>query len=463
MNVLFIYTSLGKVAVASRKILQTGAYLPPLGILYLGKMLELNGHKVEVIDCNAEEPTKEKIKKAVNKAEVVGLTLYSGPKDRENSIMISKMIRDINPNIPIIVGGPHATLHPESSLIENDAKVCVVGAGEPVITPIIEALNGKGDLSEIPNIYYRQGNNINHSRSEDPIKDLDQLPFPSRHLVSKYEYGHLLGKKVANGKLTSIISSRGCPFNCRFCNIHSHVPYYKDRSVQNIIKEIEQIVDEGYSTIVFVDDNFLAKIKKVEEIMDYLIKEKMNLSIWIMGARVDTADRKLYEKMRDAGVELISYGIESGNQDVLDYYNKKITLQQIKYATGLSNKMGFITCSTFILGSPIETDKHIKKTIRFARSLPLEFASFYPFGYTYKSDIWAEAVKNGKIKPDEGSVIADSKRGIGNFSLEEIEMHTMKAHRRFFINPFLWFRILRKAIIKQDFRFTNLGFRMIMG
>ena len=257
MKVLFIYPSSGRLEVASKKFLTTGAHLPPLGILYLGKMLELNGHSVEVIDCNAEGVSKERIKNAVNSADAVGLTLYSEPRELETSIMISKLVKDIDSHIPIIIGGPHATLYPKLSLENHNADICVQGAGELTINRIVEALDGKRDISTIPNIHYRQGKNINHTKSKDEIVDLDEIPFPARHLVDKYDYGYLLGRKVAKGKLTSVISTRGCPFKCRFCNLHSHLPYYKVRSAENIKAEIKQIVSEGYSTLVFVDDNFL--------------------------------------------------------------------------------------------------------------------------------------------------------------------------------------------------------------
>jgi len=462
VKVLFIYPSSGKLEVASKKFLSTGAHLPPLGILYLGKMLELNGHSVEVIDCTAEGVREERIKNAVHSADAVGLTLYSEPRELKTSIMISKLVNDIDSHIPIIIGGPHATLYPKSSLVNHNADICAQGAGELTINRIVEALDGKRDFSTIPNIHYRQGKNINHTKSKDEIVDLDEIPFPARHLVDKYDYGYLLGRKVAKGKLTSVISSRGCPFKCRFCNLHSHLPYYKVRSAENIKAEIKQIVSEGYSTLVFVDDNFLNQPKKVEKIMDFIIEQKYDLHIWIQGARVDSANPRLYEKMRDANVELISYGIESGNQDILDFYNKKITLPKIRYAVNLSNKMGFFVHSTFILGAPIETEKHFQTTINFAKSLPLDFAIFYQFGYSYKSPIWEDAVKAGKIKPDEGSILADSRRGLGNFTLEELKMYTMMAHKKFFMNPILWMRTFYKAIKRQDFRFVDLGLRMIL-
>lgn len=460
MKTLFIYTSSNKLEIASRKFLTVGAHLPPLGILYLAKMLEINGHTAEVIDCNAESISLDNIRKKVLSCDAVGMTIYSELRELTNSIMISKLVKEIDSDIPVLIGGPHCSLMPERSLKEHHADICVKGSGEFVITPIIEALEGKRKLSTIPGIYYKDGDKIRHTKPAEDIKDLDSIPFPARHLVYKYEYGYLLEKKIAKGKLTSISASRGCPHHCRFCSLSAHVPSYKTRSVSNITREIEELTNDGYKTLAFVDDNFLAQKKKVEQIMDFIIQKRMDLKLWIIGARADSADRGLYEKMRGAGVEFISFGIESGNQDVLDFYNKKLTISQIQNTLNLCNEMNFFTHATFILGAPIETKKHIEHTIKFARSLPLSGVTFYPFGYAYGSPIWKEAVNEGKIHSDEGTVIADVQRGLGNLRTEEIMDYSMKAYKNFFLNPRFWMRELSRAITNNDFKYLKLGMRM---
>ena len=187
----------------------------------------------------------------------------------------------------------------------------------------------------------------------------------------------------------------------------------------------------------------------------------MDINIWIEGARVDSVDRGLYQKMRDAGVEIIHYGIESGNQDVLDYYNKRITISQIRKAVKLSKEMGFFVNASFILGAPIETKKHIENTIKFAKSIPLDSVTFYNLDYGYGTPIWDEAVEEGKIQPDEYSVTADSKRGLGNFTEEELMNYNMKAYKNYYFNPSLWMRELFYAFAKKDFRFLKLGLRML--
>lgn len=462
MKFLFIYPASGKWELAYKKAVSVGANLPPLGILYLAKMLEINGHDVKVLDCNAEALIKDKLKEKILSADAVGMTIYTESTAMKNSMMLSNFIKECDPDIPVLIGGPHCSIEPEKTLINHNADICVRGEGELAITPLAEAIQGKRKLSTIQGVYYRENSKIKKSNKPwKQIDDLDAIPFPSRHLVDKYDYGYMLGVKVGKGKVTSILTSRGCPLHCRFCGLRSQLPGYQSRSVNNIIKEIEEIVNAGYNTLAFVDDNFLLRKKIVEEIMDFIIQKKMDINIWIEGARVDSVDRGLYQKMRDAGVEIIHYGIESGNQDVLDFYDKRITVSQIRKAVSLSKEMGFFVNASFIFGAPIETEEHIKNTIKFAKSIHLDTATFYNLSYVCGSPIWYEAIKEGKIHPDEHTVNADSKRGLGNFTEKELFDYTMKAYKSYYFSPRLLGRELFYAFTKRDFRFLKLGFRML--
>ena len=368
MKVLFFHPASGQIEYASEYFISTGALLPPLGILYLARMLEINDHKVEVIDCNAEKITEDTIRKAVKSNDAICMTIYSDPHELNNSKWIAKHIRENDSDIPIIIGGPHCSLIPEQSLLDHKANICVRGRGDTLINPIIQALMGKRDMSSIPNIYYNIGEKIGHTKPKKIKKGLDEIPFPARHLVDKYDYGYMQGKKIAKGKVTSIITSRGCLYKCNFCNLHAHIPEYSFRSSKDIIKEIEEIENNRYKTLAFVDDNFMNRKKQVEEIMNYIKNNDLNLKLWIWGARADSTERSLFEKMRDAGTEAINFGIESGSQEVLDYYNKRLTVSQIKKAVNLSKEMGFIVTATFIIGAPIETKNHINQTIKLATS-----------------------------------------------------------------------------------------------
>jgi radical SAM superfamily enzyme YgiQ (UPF0313 family) len=463
MKFLFIYPTIGKWDVSLRKSVASGAYLPPLGILYLAKLLENNGHAVDVVDFNAENVSEDKIKKKIKISDAVGITIYTEPIALNNSKILTNLVKESDPNIPVLIGGPHCSLYPEKAINNINADICVVGEGELIINKIAEAIEGKRKLSTIPSIYYREGDQIKKTKEAEQIGDLDSLSFPSRHLVDKYEYGYMTGVKLSKGKLTSFLASRGCPFRCKFCAMRCLLPKYQRRSIDNIVKELEEVIDAGYKTISFVDDNFLQKQDEAEKLMDFIIQKDEKLHLWIEEARVDSVNRKLYQKMRDAGVEVISFGIESGNQDVLDYYNKKITTDQIRKVVKLSKEMGFFVNASFILGAPIETKEHIENTINFAKSIPLDSVVFYNLSYGYGSPIWDDAVKDGKLKPDEYNILADSKRGLGLLTEEELNYYNMKAYKRYYYNPRLWAREFFFALSKRDFRFFKIGFKTLFG
>jgi radical SAM superfamily enzyme YgiQ (UPF0313 family) len=461
MKFLFIYPPVNNLKLGPSTSFHVGAHIPPIGVLYLSSILEVNGYEVEILDLNADSSNDEQIKEKIRSSDFVGLTLYSGAISLSNTIKLSKLVKETDPDIPILIGGPQCSYFPERSLIEHQADVCVKGEAENVIVPIVEALQGKGDLSKIPGIYYKDGDSIKKTGEPETINDLDSLPFPARHLVEKYDYGYISGLKMSKARTTSIISSRGCPYKCRFCGLNYIVPGYRRRSIDNVIKEVDEIIDSGYKTLVFVDDNFLQNKKGAEKVMDFIIQKNADIRIWIEESRADSADETLYKKMRDAGTDIIHFGIESGTQEILDYYKKNLTLDQIRYAVNLCKKMGFFVVGSFILGAPIETKDQIEDTIKFAKSLPLDGTYFFNFVYMVGAPIWEECVKEGKIKPDVFFVDIDKTKGLGNFTEKELIGYVSKACYSYYFNPRLWFREFYYAFKTKDFRFIKLGLKIL--
>ncbi len=462
MKFLFIYPPSGNLEIGPKKNLSVGAHVPPIGILYLAKILELNSYDVEVLDLNAEKFNNNTIKNKILSSDIIGMTLYSDKYAIMNSIMLSKLIKEVDPDIPLIIGGPHCSYFPKKSMLNHNADICVKGEAEHIIVQIAESIQGKKKLTNIPGIYYRKKNCIKNTLPPKQIKNLDSIPFPARHYVDKYNYGYISNIKISKGKTTSMLTSRGCPYSCKFCGLNFIVPGYRKRSFENVKNEIEEIIDLGYKTLVFVDDNFLLDKKNAIKIMDFIIEKDADIRIWIEQARVDSADRILYEKMRDAGVEIIDFGIESGSSEILNYYNKNITLSQISDAVNLSKEMGFFVVASFILGAPIETEYHINKTIKLSKSLPLDGVYFFNFLYMIGSPLWNEKIKEGKIKPDEFFIWPDKKRGLGNFTENELIKYVNKAYFNYYFNPHLWLRELYFALSKKDFRFIKLGLKILL-
>jgi len=434
---------------------------PPLGLEYLGASLENDGHKVEIIDFNFENNPLECLKKSLNSSDAVGINIYSINVEYVSQIV--KFIKEFDPGISIIIGGPHCIFFKKKSLYDIPyADICVIGEGEYVIRDIAKFLLGAKNLSDIHGIYYRNNKSIISGKPLKVIDNLDDLPFPARHLVDKYDYGKLNNRYIYKPKFTTMNTSRGCPFNCQFCARYGNFISnwgFRTRSVDNIIKEIQEL-DDKYNSIMITDDNFLSDKKRAHNIMDRLIEYGKNIDLMIEGARVDLVDRELYLKMKKANVKLIVYGIESGNQDVLDFYKKKITLDQIRKAVNLSKEMNFITVGTFILCGPTESAKHVENTIDFACSLPIDIAIFYPFQYQMGSPLWFQAVKNKKISSEEYMIPAISNRGLGNFSEEEPDKYVLKAIKRFYLRPSYLLAQVYRAFSRKDFNFLINGFNI---
>jgi len=446
----------------SRHFTTTPSTMPPLGLLYIGAALEKEGHSVEVLDYYMEEITPEKLKSGIVSSDAVGMTIYTS--DLKASTEVAKTIKEIDSEIPFIIGGPHCTFVKERSLKDIPyADYSVIGEGERTIVDFSRYLQGKKNIEDIPGMNYRNNGTIKSAKPLEIISNLDELPFPASHLVDKYDYGNFpFGFKLKK-KVTSMMTSRGCPYHCRFCTRYNIIIKewgFRQRSADNILQELKQL-DKKYGSINIVDDNFLANKKRANKIFDGLIEMDKDIEIVVHGARVDSADEELYQKMKKAGVKSIFFGIESGNQDVLDFYKKNITIPQIRKAVNLSKKMNFITVGNFILGAPIETKEHIENTINFACSLPLDIAGFGPLVYHMGSELWNEAVEENKISKDTNIVWADKNKGLGNFTIEELMNYTTIAFQRFYLRPNYLLGQVYKRMSMGDYRLLFYGLRFL--
>lgn len=427
---------------------------PPLGLLYVATMLQNEGDSVTILDFSAEPFDEQKLMTAVHQSDVIGMSVLS-PSLNEVKTLIH-MIRQYEPDIPILIGGPHCTLLPEKALDETQATVCIQGDSEMILTDLKKALNNEKDYSEIPGIFYRTNHGIKQGAASQIIKELDIIPFPARHLVKHSTYGREYNPHLKAGEFTSIITSRGCPYTCRFCSRGSiSMQRYRTRSTENIITELKEIQQQGYRHVVFSDDCFPANKKQASALFDAIINEDLSLKFSVTATRVDLADKELYKKMRQAGVTHIQFGLESGNQDVLDFYHKNTTVETIRKAVQLSNDTGFFTIGSFIFGAPFETTEHFHNTLLFAKSLPLDSVSFLPLRYMVGSDLWNQATSEGKINTNEYLVTADKDRGLGNYTKEDLLAYCMRAQRSFYGRPSFFINLLKKSLHNDDLSYVQ--------
>lgn len=427
---------------------------PPLGLLHIARVLEDEGDVVTVLDFSAETFDDKKILNVLESVDVLGITILT--VSLSNAIEIISLIKGAKPEIPVIVGGPHCTLFPKKVLEESQADICVQGDGEKVVKDIKKALKGELNYSEISGIFYRENQEVKQGQPVQLLADLNAVSFPARHLVKKYEYGRGVNPHIKKGEFASIVTSRGCPFACRFCSRNSiSMKKYRMRSTENIIEELKEIYKMGYKYVAFNDDCFLSSKKQAYDLFDAIIKENFDMKFYVTAARVDSADEDLYMKMKKAGVCFLQFGLESGNQDVLDFYNKNITIEQSRYAVNLSHRMGFFTAGSFILGAPFETEKHFEKTVSFAKSLSLNSVSFLPLVYMAGSELWSEAVDEGKIDADSYLVQADSQLKLGLFTKHQLQSYCYNAQQSFYFRPRFVFDLFKTCVRQHDVSFLQ--------
>jgi len=373
-------------------ILSKTDFESPLGLLYISKVCRMAGYKTKVIDLSFEydlNHLKTYIK--FNKFDIAGI--YSMSSMIQNAFTAAEIIKNKYPDTKIIFGGPHPTLLPEEVLSNKNVDFVVMGEGERTILELLKCIREERySYVDIKGIGFKKGESIIINERREWIDNLDVLPFPDRTQLDTLEgYINLAGIKVIFGYRTlNIIASRGCHFNCAFCQpalrkiLGEKVRY---RSVDNVIDEIEYMQKEyKINALWFEDDTFTYNRDWVLEFCDKL-QNKKNKIVWSCNSRLDVVDEEMLKAMKRAGCIQIRYGLESGSQQVLDNDFKKGTnLLKIKEIFNLTHNIGIDTYAYVMLGGRYETSGSIEETERFLNTITpthIQLAITTPLPGTY--------------------------------------------------------------------------------
>jgi radical SAM superfamily enzyme YgiQ (UPF0313 family) len=287
----------------------------------------------------------------------------------------------VDPNILTVVGGPHVTVVPVEFLKEaKNIDIAVIGEGEYTMLDIVKCVEGKKKISDVQGIAYRQDDGeIKQNTLRPFIEDLDELPYPAYHLVDMEQY--LNPEKIEyrsfKDRAISMITSRGCPFNCNFCSVHLHMgKMFRAHSVDYVIKHIEYVINKfGVKTIFFEDDNLTFDMKRFEAICDKIIERGIRFS-WETpnGIRADYLTLNLLKKMKKSGCQSVFFGIESGDQCVLDnIIGKSLNLKKVVNVAKMCKDIGLKTAAFYIIGFPGETKEDMLKTVELALRLKRDY------------------------------------------------------------------------------------------
>jgi len=335
----------------------------PLGLAYVAALLEKEGVEVQVQDFLVTKYSKEILEQKIAEfaPEITGITSVTMNYPIASGIL--KDCKGIDGNIITVIGGPHVSFWAEEALREAPwIDVVVRGEGEYTM---LEIAQGKS-LKEIDGIAFRENRDIVFTKPRQWIENLDELPFPARHLFPLSRYRALFSE-------CGVITSRGCPFNCIFCAGPKMVGRKgRFRSTKLVVDEIEQILNYGFKTITVADDLFTLNRKHLHAFCDEIMARKLKFQ-WSANSRVDTVTPELLEKMKEAGCYFICYGVESGNQKILDIVRKKITPDKVRKAIKISKDAGMKSLASFIIGLPGETKETLAETVNFARELDTHY------------------------------------------------------------------------------------------
>lgn len=357
--------------------------LPPLGIGYMATILNNNGYKSKILDFYLKEISFKNLKGIIEKQEPRIIGISSTTETYKNAIRLAKLIKNIDASIIIIFGGCHVTFEYEEALNIDEVDYVIRGEGEITILELCNyLLRGKGQLSQINGISYKEKGIIYNNADRDFIEDLDILPFPDRRLFSMRKYS----------VPASISTSRGCPGRCIFCAASALSGCkYRVRSAENIVEEFKYLNSLGYSKIQIVDDTMTADLRRLNKFLKLLIEEDLNIT-WGCESRVDIISLELLQKMYKAGCRSIQFGVEAGNQKMLDCLKKKISLEQVKRVFKWCKEVGIKSASCLIIGQPFDTKNSIKDTIemglelqRLGAQIVFSISTPYPGTYMYNN------------------------------------------------------------------------------
>lgn len=299
-----------------------GTVLPPLGILYVAASLEKNGYEVAVLDAELHELGIEETVQRIEKIrpDIVGITCSTSNFYR--CVALSKKLKE-RLDAAIILGGPHTSVMPKEILKEKEIDFIVIGEGDLTTVELLNALKDGRELKNIKGIGYKEAGEIKINEKAEFIKNLDELPFPARHLVDLRTY-EPSPNHYKETPYTTMVASRGCPFACTFCNSSAiWRQRYRQRSVGNVIEEIKFLIKEyGIKDIGFWDDVFGINKKWINEFCNALKQQGIKIN-WSCEMRVDGVDKETLKNMKEAGCWCIFYGVESMEQDILDAIEKK--------------------------------------------------------------------------------------------------------------------------------------------
>ncbi len=371
MKILLINPPITSIERYGRDLGDIGGHQAPLGLCSLAAYLEREGHSVRILDAEmlGLSPQGVAVRARLFAPAIAGVTCTTVgyPKACDTA----RELRAAMPDLPILIGGPHVTSNPRETLRSGLFDAAVLREGEASLAELLRAVVEGRPLSEVRGIAYTEGGRVVINPPQPYLEDLDALPFPAFHLLENREaYLPALGCYL-NKPVTNLVTSRGCPYDCIFCDKTVFGRRYRFHSADYVLQEAAYVAREfGAREIAFLDDSFTVRRDRVMAICKGLRQMRPALT-WTCMTRANLVDKEMLREMKRAGCWQIAIGVESADQRILDLSRKGETVEDIERCIRDAAGIGMMVKGFFMLGLPGETRKSIAQTLAFARSVPL--------------------------------------------------------------------------------------------
>lgn len=410
---------------------------PPMGLAYIGAVLEESGHDVSIVDIDADGISEEDFKGLVRTSGIgmVGITTLT--PSFHKAVEIARLVKQ-NSSARTVLGGIHPTIMPESSLAPESVDFIIKGEGETTIVELVKCLEEGGYLSDVDGIGYKAGGEAIINRDRELISDLDTLPFPAMHLFKNTSYTY---PDALYAPTLPVITSRGCPGSCTYCNTKNiFTKRFRARTAKNVVDEFERLIKvSGVREIHIWDDNFTTLKKRVFEIRDDVLRRNLKVKFaFPNGLRIDFIDKEVLKALKDMGTYSIAVGIESGSQRILDVIRKGITIEKIRERFRMIKEVGLESWGFFMIGLPEETQSTIQETIKFAIELDPDIAKFHILKPFPGTEAFEQLSREGLITDRDFSLYGIHTKPVhrlSGLSEDDLLEWQNRAYRMFYLRP----------------------------
>ncbi|MDI6756532.1 MAG: radical SAM protein [Endomicrobiia bacterium] len=431
----------------------------PQGLASIAAVLEKNGVSCEILDAYAENLSIDAIVSEVLKRNPAALGITCVTPVMPIVYEIIRQVKKRAPSIITVLGGPHPSVMADHEIRNADIDFIVRGEGEFTFLGLLKCLSADGNFDAVNGISYRKAGAITHNKPAENINDPDLLPQPAYHLLPMHLYTAPPQWSIATPSY-QMLASRGCPYQCSFCYVGMgrRVRY---KSPRRVCDEIEYLIKNyGCRQIVFADTTFPFNGAHARAVCTEMINRGLNKKVvWFTSTRADIIDADMLALMYKAGCRLITLGVESGNQQILDSIKKNITLKQFGDAVKMAHKAKIGITASYIIGLPGETFQTATDTINFAKKLGTLYAQFNILVPYPGSEIYDRLVGNGKLRNKDWNnyVSLTSMTDLNppfipeGMTKEDLLALQRKAYNSYYFRPAILLKHLKRMLFNKEF------------